>query len=1208
MTPEQIRKWLDQNLWRLDGPAQWLGTEPNTFRKPWESVELRWLLSASWPYFHSAGNQAIPAVYQAINDNPQCLADLSYLAETPRDMRIMEKDGVPVFGVESKHQMRDFDVVGTSISYMVLFMNFCNTGEAPIWMGDKSFKPISKVQAGDEVMGWRWEGKRRRLCRTRVLSVMSRQAPVVKATLESGRVIRCTPNHQWLSPQSVNAGPGKDSWTHVGGKSPEYAYRERTHKRTVHLGTLAAVIEPSPELTPEQQREADWLAGMFDGEGCAEPRAMSIAQSFSHNPEVCDRIERALSMLGIPYGVSVQKHGVRTYFLKGGRQTCVNWLNWTNGVKRARIDARITGQMLVRKDRVMKIEPDGVDTVYSMETESGNYVAWGLASKNCKHLSLSGIPLRWKDREAQGLENWPMVIIGGQAACAPGAMEPVVDCIWIGEVEDEPGNPGGISEVCDRIAEFKRDGAWQSDRTGCYQFLAREFNHLYFPRFTEVRYSSRDRGLEAPSKQISGIAPLLEGMRFPHRSRRVIDMDKIAPLRSAPLLYTKPGMGAGDVEVGRSCPAWCSFCRLALTTKPYRQRSTDFSIQHAREWKNNMGSVEMSPFSPDLPMHTQLKALLAGMLENVSDEVDGTAMRIDDLISDPDYVMLYTAGGANAITLGLEGQSQRMRNLVGKGTSDRDVEETVIKGIRAGITKFKFFMISQLPGEDPGDVMQIVKLGKRLDQIRAEMGVPGVRYQFSWTPLLIEAQTPFQWFAPTLPDHTLINVIEQLRPYRIECKIGTKAAPEKVALFQLCQRASRDVGEAIVDVLERHSVASWGGVPKTMREDLEAALRGHGFLNGLADCFDDRGRTDMFGWEHIDMGVSPQLLWNTHVQMVEFLQATSSETYDEEVPDWDHGSEWIGRCDQHCEGSACRACEPADFRKRREYIAAGKNDRDIRTTPVQPIDLSTIACKVRMRLRIPPEHCYATNDHWRFALRRAAYRATEAAAPFPNIAKRSIVFASDAVKVRDWSYGVEYAEFGLTAHASSSDIQRFMMYFSRELKPWLEVQGYDSYHARAELPAAARALYEVEVEEDPDSLEARLAAWERAEAVPLTLTGDTAFFGTGVVEVDAKELVSGARLVRQGHRMLLRFYAQGKAGPYQLAGAILGMPSHLALQRLPAERRGWFYSHSFAFEAEECLVCGEPLPVDLLGCKVAAAACPMCALSVMESAEVLAVS
>jgi radical SAM superfamily enzyme YgiQ (UPF0313 family) len=933
MTPEQIGTWLDANLWRLDGPAQFLGREPNACRKPWDSAQVRWLLAASWPYFHSAGNQAIPAVYQAINDNDFALADLSYLAETPRDMRIMEKAGVPVFGVESKHAMRDFDVVGTSISYMVLFMNFV------------------------------------------------------------------------------------------------------------------------------------------------------------------------------------------------------------------------------------------------------------------RHLQLSGIPLRWRDREAQGLENFPMIIVGGQASCAPGAMEPVADCVWIGEIEDEPGNPGGISEVCERIREFKAEGRWQSARLSCHEDLAKEFNHLYFPRFTEVDYALRSRDLARPSKQVSGIRPVLEGMRWPHRSRRVINMDNIAPLRSAPLLFTRPGMGAGDVEVARSCSAWCSFCRLALTTKPYRQRSTDFSLMHAQTWRDNMGSVEMSYFSPDLPMHTQLKELLARSLETVTDEVDGTAMRIDDLIADDQYLMVYTAGGASAVTLGLEGNSQRMRDLVGKGTSDAEVIETVIRGIRAGVRKFKLFMISQFPGEEPADAWRIVALAKRLDEIRTEMGVPGVQYYFSWTPLLIEAQTPFQWFAPTHPDYALIKVIEALRPYRILCKIGTKAHPPKVALFQLCQRASRDVGEAIVDVLERHATASWGGVPQTMREDLDAALIEHGFLNGLADCFDDRGRTDLFGWEHIDMGVSPQLLWSVHQQMVEFLQATDPADYDEITEDFNHGNEWIGRCDNHCEGAACGACEPADFAKRREY--RGLTDRDLTTAPVKKLDMSTVATKIRLHLRIPSENRYATNDFWRYLLRRSAYRAGLAPPNGVSIAKRSIVFASDLVKVQNWSHGSDFAEFGLTGYPSLQELGQYMAQVRQELAPWAEVLEWQQAHHSAVLPADARCLYEVEVSAEPDALIARQAFWGQAEYVPLVLTGDTSYFGTGVEEVNARELVDDMRVVSQGHKLMLRFYAHGKAGPYQLAAAFLGKGSHLALHRLPAVSRGWFTESAMR---EECSLCGGDMRQDLLGWKAAAAACPMCAI------------
>src|ERR1700727_1624358 len=122
----------------------------------------------------------------------------------------------------------------------------------------------------------------------------------------------------------------------------------------------------------------------------------------------------------------------------------------------------------------------------------------------CKHLVMSGIPLRRKDREARAGE-CSMVIVGGQATCAPGFMDPVVDCVWLGGAEDEPGN-GGISSVCERIAEFRESGQWVSDRRSCYDALAREFSYLYFPHTLAVSYRYEDRGLPNPSRQASGYA------------------------------------------------------------------------------------------------------------------------------------------------------------------------------------------------------------------------------------------------------------------------------------------------------------------------------------------------------------------------------------------------------------------------------------------------------------------------------------------------------------------------------------------------------------------------------------------------------------------------------------------------------------------------------------------------------------------------------
>ena len=944
-SPEYITGWLEKNLHRMDNPSQFLGTEPGAARKPWDQVSVRWLVAASWPYYHSTGNQSIPAVCATINNGrDDFYADRFYLPETPRDLRSLERAGIPVFGIESRHQARDFDALGTSISYAVLWMNFT------------------------------------------------------------------------------------------------------------------------------------------------------------------------------------------------------------------------------------------------------------------KMIKLSGIPLRWRDRESDP-GTYPMLVAGGQAYCAPGFMEPVADCIFLGEVEDEPGN-GGLSQVNARIAQFKAEGSWCADRIGCYERLAREFNYLFFPRFVQTFYRYEDRGLPEPSKQVAGYAALLDGMRMPFRSRTVKNLDNIAPLTQAPLLYADPRMGAGDLEVGRGCDAWCSFCRLGWVTNPPRERSVAKSVEHAKAWQRNMGSTELSPFSPDFPMHRQKKRLLAALLENVNSSLDVTAMRIDDFNADDQYVLIQAHAGADGVTFGVEGTSARMRDLVGKGTTDDDVVEAVTRGIRAGFRKFKLFMICDLPGEETGDVMKIVDLGRRLAAVRAELGQPNVVFQMSFTPLLIEAATPFQWFRPTPLDYTLIKVAEEFRDLGIQFKIGTKAEPNKIALFQLCQRASRDVGEAITDVFEELGTACWGGVPKDARERLEAALVRHGFRNGLADCFDERYRGDLFGWEYISTGVSQDQLWEVYRQMVEFLEGTDPDTYEQQFSGPSGGAEWLPRCDQQCRGNACGVCDGEDLKLRAARIRS--SDADIDLARVKVIDQDSVALKVRARIEVPERNRYVTREHWKYAIRRAAYLAQDGLEWKTGIAKKTVQLASEVCRHRDWACGTDYAEFGLTWHPPGGELPMFIDNMCAELAPWLLLTAWDVFPPGASMRQdAGLALWDLEVAASPDEVAARLRDFAASDYVKLVIRSDSAYFGAGNEEVNARDWVSDLWLTRRGHTYTLRMLISAKAGPYAMYAAVMGKPSWIEAAARPAIRRGLFTGSPAGGSGQpdllrpECEGCGETVPAGLLNEMYAAPGggdfCPRCA-------------
>ena len=80
--------------------------------------------------------------------------------------------------------------------------NYCTPAGSPVLMADLSNKPIDQIIVGDEILGFEKQGSiaiRRKMKPALVQKITISERKVVKVTLDSGRVIKCTDDHKWYT-------------------------------------------------------------------------------------------------------------------------------------------------------------------------------------------------------------------------------------------------------------------------------------------------------------------------------------------------------------------------------------------------------------------------------------------------------------------------------------------------------------------------------------------------------------------------------------------------------------------------------------------------------------------------------------------------------------------------------------------------------------------------------------------------------------------------------------------------------------------------------------------------------------------------------------------------------------------------------------------------------------------------------------------------
>jgi radical SAM family uncharacterized protein len=134
MDIQTIENRLERILLQVDRPGRYVGGEWNSVHKDWDEVDVR--VAMAFPDLYDLGmsNLGIMLLYQALNQHEHILAERVFAVWD--DMQeAMQNQEIPLYSLESKRAIRDFDLLGISLPYEQLYTNvlmMLNTAGMPL--------------------------------------------------------------------------------------------------------------------------------------------------------------------------------------------------------------------------------------------------------------------------------------------------------------------------------------------------------------------------------------------------------------------------------------------------------------------------------------------------------------------------------------------------------------------------------------------------------------------------------------------------------------------------------------------------------------------------------------------------------------------------------------------------------------------------------------------------------------------------------------------------------------------------------------------------------------------------------------------------------------------------------------------------------------------------------------------------------------------
>lgn len=133
-------KKLDRELLSVEKPARYVGSELNSVVKNKEDVNIRFAFAFPDVYEVGMSHTGLHILYHMLNSRDNVWCERVFAPWTDME-EVMRRNNIPLYGLESKDELREFDFVGFTLQYEMSYTNVLNMldlGNIPIRSKDRT--------------------------------------------------------------------------------------------------------------------------------------------------------------------------------------------------------------------------------------------------------------------------------------------------------------------------------------------------------------------------------------------------------------------------------------------------------------------------------------------------------------------------------------------------------------------------------------------------------------------------------------------------------------------------------------------------------------------------------------------------------------------------------------------------------------------------------------------------------------------------------------------------------------------------------------------------------------------------------------------------------------------------------------------------------------------------------------------------------------